>query len=90
MSINICVAQSKEEINFILKNIKEKVKVLPLDLSSQLYCINNNIDYFDPLQILPKDFHFNAIEFSENQIKNLKYKNFQYESAKTFTKRSLI
>ena len=82
MSINICVAQSKEEINFILKNIKEKVKVLPLDLSSQLYCINNNIDYFDPLQILPKDFHFNAIEFSENQIKNLKYKNFQYESAK--------
>ena len=48
---HICFAQNVDEIQFILKNTKKKLTVVPLDLGVQLYCIYNKIDFID-LKIL--------------------------------------
>ena len=45
MQKNICVAQSKEEVKYLIQHIPEEVTVLPLDLSSLVYCLNNNINF---------------------------------------------
>ena len=44
MSEKICLAQSIEELKFILnKSNGKKLSVLPLNLETQLYCIDNKI-----------------------------------------------
>ena len=44
MSRKICIAQSVEELKFILNNIKEEeVICVPLNLPTQLFCIKTTI-----------------------------------------------
>ena len=46
MSEKICLAQSIEELKFILnKSNGKKLSVLPLNLETQLYCIDNKINF---------------------------------------------
>ena len=52
MSINICLAQTADELDFILKKVNEPVKVVSLDLSVFLYCVENKIDYYDPINLI--------------------------------------
>ena len=52
MSKIISLVQSVEEIQFILKKFNKKIIIVPLDLEAQLYCINNNIDFHDPLNLI--------------------------------------
>lgn len=80
MSKNICVAQSVEEIKFILKKVKKEVVFLPLDLSTQLYCVNNNIKYYNPINLIKKSFHENTLIDSDKLIKGLKFGDIKMDS----------
>ena len=73
MSKSICVVQSVEEIQFILKEVKKEVVFLPLDLSTQLYCIKNSIKFYNPLNFIKKSFHEDSLVESEKLIKCLKF-----------------
>ena len=75
MSQNICLAQSIEELDFILKKISEPVKVVPLDLSTHLYCIYNKINYYNPIDFIKKDFHLKSISESEKLINGINFGN---------------
>ena len=57
MQKNICVAQSKEEVKYLIQHIPEEVTVLPLDLSSLVYCLNNNINFIKIEKFLSENFH---------------------------------
>ncbi len=50
MSKSICIVQNVDEIIYILNKVKKHKIFLPLDLSTQLYCINNKIKFYDPLK----------------------------------------
>ena len=80
MSINICLAQTADELDFILKKVNEPVKVVSLDLSVYLYCLENNIDYYDPINLVKKDFHFKAVSESDRLIKNINFVNLEYDA----------
>ena len=82
MSKMICPAQSEEEINFILKNFEKKVIFLPLNLSAQLYCIHNNIDFYDPIKLVTDKFHQQTIKYSKELIDNLNYEDIEEDSHK--------
>lgn len=82
MSKSICVVQSAEEIKFILKKVKKEVIFLPLDLSTQLYCINNNIKYHNPLNLIKKSFHEDTLIHSEQLIQGLKFGDIKMDSHK--------
>ena len=62
MQKNICVAQSKEEVKYLIQHIPEEVTVLPLDLSSLVYCLNNNINFIKIEKFLSENFHKESID----------------------------
>ncbi len=82
MSKSICLVQNVEEIIYILRKVKKKVIFLPLDLSTQLYCINNNLKYYNPLNFINKSFHQDTLIYSEKLIKGLKFGDFVEDSHK--------
>ena len=82
MSKSICVAQSVEEIKFILKKIKKEVFFLPLDLSTQVYCINNNIKYYNPINLVTKNFHEDTLIHSKKLIDKIIFNSKFTESHK--------
>ena len=58
MSKKILLAQSVEELKFILSNIKKMDTVcVPLNLSTQLYCIINKINFYNQINYITNDFH---------------------------------
>ena len=71
MSKKISLVQSVEEIQFILKKFNKKIIIVPLDLEAQLYCINNNIDFHDPLNLVKNSFHYETIKKSRDLLNNL-------------------
>ena len=55
MSKLICVAQSIDELKFILKNSNEKdIICLPVDLSVQIYCLEKKLKFINPLSLIKK------------------------------------
>ena len=80
MSINICLAQTADELDFILKKVNEPVKVVSLDLSVFLYCVENKIDYYDPINLINRNFHFKIITESDRLIKNINFGNLEYDA----------
>lgn len=80
MSKIISLVQSVEEIQFILKKFNKKIIIVPLDLEAQLYCINNNIDFHDPLNLIKNSFHYETIKTSRDLLNNLDYKDIKHES----------
>ena len=63
MSKIISLVQSVE-IQFILKKFNKKIIIVPQS-RAQLYCINNNIDFHDPLNLIKNSFHYETIKTSE-------------------------
>ena len=57
MQKNICLAQNIKELKFILKNIKKDLSVVPLNLETYLYCLENNLSFLDPKNFILNDFH---------------------------------
>ena len=87
--INIVVAQTLEELKFILISTKKDIICLPLNLEILVYCDLNRIAYIDLLEFNKKNFHENALLLSEKLIKNLKYGDIKNQSQKEIF-RSLI
>lgn len=82
MKKKICIAQTIEELKFLLSNIEKNVLVVPLDLEVQIYCIKNKINFIDPLNYIKNHHHKIALNSSEKILKSLKYKNVNFESHK--------
>ena len=81
MSKKICVAQSIEELKFILKNIKkEEVVCVPLNLPTQLFCIKNKLNFYDPINFIDNNFYKEALLESENLINKLDTSQLKFES----------
>jgi len=80
MSKIISIVQSVEEINFILKKFKKRTFFLPLNLSPQLYCIDNKIDFYDPIKLVSEKFHENTIKHSKELIESLNYEDIKEDS----------
>ena len=87
MQKNICVAQSKEEVKYLIKHISEEVTVLPLDLGSLIYCLNNNINFIKIEKFLPKNFHKESIGYCERYLKRFEKQKFKYSFIKIFLKK---
>ena len=83
----IYIAQDVVELRFILSKRKDASEVLPLDLSSQLYCINNKINYIDPNTLVDKNFHEYSISKTDNIVNKLNIDLLKHESIKIFYKR---
>ncbi|MBH90508.1 MAG: hypothetical protein CMG67_00125 [Candidatus Marinimicrobia bacterium] len=76
MSEKICLAQSIEELKFILsKSESEKLSVVPLNLETQLYCIDNKINFINPINIIDTRTHMEILEKSDELIKSIKFGN---------------
>ena len=75
MSKNIYLEQIEEELNFIINKLNEEAICVPLNLSTHLYCINNNINYYNPINFIEKKFHHKALQESDRLIKNIDFGN---------------
>ena len=80
MSNIVSLVQSIEETQFIIKNNKRKIVFIPLNLSVQLYCIKNKIEFIDPLNIISKNFHWDTIKSSKKLIDQIQYQDIKSES----------
>ena len=47
MTQKILVAQSIEELEYLILNINFFFRVLPLNLKTQIYCVEKKIDFID-------------------------------------------
>ena len=82
MSKTIRVAQTVEELKFLQTKGENNMYVVPLDLEVQIYCIEKNINYFNPLNYIKNTLHKQSLNESEKLINSIKYKNIKYESQK--------
>tara|TARA_Y100000590_G_scaffold448450_1_gene585132 strand:- start:945 stop:2615 length:1671 start_codon:yes stop_codon:yes gene_type:complete len=80
MSKSICVAQSVEELKFILKKVQQKVVCLPLNLETQLYCVKKKLEFYNPINFIDNDFYKIALTESENLINNLNFGELKFDS----------
>ena len=80
MSKKICVAQSPDELKFILSKVDVNLVCVPLSLHTQLYCIKNKIKFYNPINFIDNNFYQNALTESENLINSLDCGNLNYES----------
>jgi len=79
---NICLAQTAEELKFILNNIKVPLTVVPLDLDVQLYCILKKINFINPNHLIKENFYVKALNESERLTNSLDFGNINVESIK--------
>lgn len=82
MSKKVCIAQSVEELKFILKKVQQSVLCLPLNLETQLYCIQNNLHFYNPMNFIDNNFYKQALLESENLINNLNFGELKFDSHK--------
>ena len=82
MSKKICIAQSLEELKFILKKYKKTIICVPLDLETHLYCMKNNLQFYNPINFIDSNFHRKALMEFENLVNQIDMTNFRYDSYK--------
>ena len=80
MSNKICLAQSIDELKFILSEVKESIICVPLSLHTQLYCMQNKLEFYNPLNFIENNFYHNALKDSENLINKLNLGDLTHES----------
>ncbi len=81
MPQKILIAQDVKELKFLYgKNIKN-FKCLPLDLKTQLYCVDKGIDYFNLLKFSNNEFH-SKVQFDTEKI--IEQIDLQYLKSKSF------
>ena len=71
----IILAQTTEELKYILQklNSTKNTFCVPLNLDIQLYCLENKINFFNPLYYLKSDFHKVSLMESEKMLKKLEF-----------------
>ena len=69
----IILAQTTEELEYILQKLNNTKNIfcVPLNLDTQLYCLENKINFFNPLYYLKSDFHKVSLIESEKMLKKL-------------------
>ena len=82
MAKKIFIAQSVEELKFILGEISYPVFCLPMNIQTQVYCMKNNIDFYNPHNFIEKNFYENALLESQNLTNKLDFGNLKYDSIK--------
>ena len=73
--VNIIVAQTVEELEFILKKIPkvENLYCVPINLTVHIFCIEKNIPYLNPIFYVKNSFHYQAIISSEKMIRKISF-----------------
>ena len=83
MSINLILAQSSKELEFILKNdLSNNTFCLPLNLETQLYCINRGVKYIDLKSYLDNSFHLEALKTTDKFLEELNIETLNYQCEK--------
>ena len=74
--INLFLLQDPVDIRYFdrTKNLKDIV-ILPLTLSSMVFCHNNKLKYFNPIDFMKKNFHKKTIIESKKFEKKIKFDN---------------
>jgi hypothetical protein len=80
MSQKILVAQSIEELEYLILNINFFFRVLPLNLKTQIYCVEKKIDFIDLSNILDNEIHKKIILDADLLLKKIDYQKFTYSS----------
>ncbi len=83
---NICIAQTVNELRYILNKDIPNIYVVPLDLEVQIYCLKEGINYLDPIDYINTEFHRYGLIESEKLINSIKYKNIEFESHQIIVK----
>jgi len=74
---NLFLLQDELDISCLDKNKSfRNVLVLPLNLTCLTYCHLNKLDYVNPIELMSKSFHKEAIIKSKNFEKSIKIKNY--------------
>ena len=73
MSQKILVAQSIEELEYLILNINFFFRVLPLNLKTQIYCVEKKIDFIDLSNILDNEIHKKIILDADLLLKKIDY-----------------
>ena len=71
MQKKICIAQSVEELKFILEKSGEKILVLPVNLETFLYCVSKNLNFINPKKIISNDIHKKILIETDDLIKKI-------------------
>ena len=71
--VDLVVAQSSKEFDYILKKINRDLILVPVSLEAILYCIKNKKNYLDPHLFLNNSLHESAIIESKKLLESLKY-----------------
>ena len=71
----LILAQTSEELKFIINKYKNNKNLfcVPLDLETQLYCLDKNINFFNPLNYIRSSFHRDSLIESEKMLKNISF-----------------
>ena len=80
-SKKIVLAQTIKELKFLLSKLKKEKNLfcVPLDFQTQLYCMNNGINFLNPKNYIVNKFHQNALIESEKMLKQVNFnKNFNF------------
>ena len=76
MPLNLIIAQSIDEFNFIKSKVKEDYKCLPLNLDLLLFCELNKIPFLDLNNYLNNQIHIKALVESEKFLENCNFGKF--------------
>ena len=76
--MKIALVQSEEETKFIKNQFPGEIIFVPFNLESQTYLILNNLNFLNPKEFLPSDFHQKAITYVDNELKKLPDQNFDF------------
>lgn len=80
MSKKIFLAQSVEELKFILEKVPASTVCVPLSLHTQLYCIKNKLHFYNALNFINKKFYEKGLLESENLTNKLNFGSLTNES----------
>ncbi len=71
----LVLAQTSEELKFIINKYKNNKNLfcVPLDLETQLYCLDKNINFFNPLNYIRSSFHRDSLIESEKMLKKINF-----------------
>lgn len=80
MKKNILIISHISDFQLAIRKINKSFLVLPTTLSTQAFCIKNNIEYINPLNIFTNENYKDCILKTDKIIKKLKYDNIHYDS----------
>ena len=97
MSKNICITQTKAELENIYSLIKEEYCCVPLNLETYLFCLDKKIQIINVSDLLPSNFHEElqlashefSLKFSYNETSSLAI-NTEIIAALRYTYNSII